>query len=77
MPKQPFRYCMLPLGGRYENIEYVPNPYDCFIDEMRVLETLGQNIGDLLRTPTAQDTLTCYPYISTERICPVAGSKKI
>ncbi|KAI9583242.1 DNA polymerase delta subunit 2 [Glossina fuscipes] len=94
MPQQPFHYCMFPLAGRYENFQCVPNPYDCSIEEIRVLGTSGQNISDLLRstalekpmdalcktliwghlTPTAPDTLACYPYVDTDpfiiRECP-------
>ncbi|KAI9580975.1 hypothetical protein GQX74_011117, partial [Glossina fuscipes] len=49
MPQRPFHYCMFPLARRYEDFQCGPNPYDCSIDEIRVLETSGQNIGDLLR----------------------------
>uniref|UniRef100_A0A1B0BHL7 DNA polymerase delta small subunit n=1 Tax=Glossina palpalis gambiensis TaxID=67801 RepID=A0A1B0BHL7_9MUSC len=94
IPQQPFHYCMFPLAGRYENFQCVPNPYDCSIEDIRVLGTSGQNISDLLRstalekpmdalrktliwghlTPTAPDTLACYPYVDTDpfiiRECP-------
>jgi len=46
-PQQPISPYLLPQASRYSALNSFPNPYECTLDELRILCTSGQNVKSL------------------------------
>lgn len=59
LPQQPFHHCMFPKSAVHKGFNGVPNPYQFEIEGRLVLGTSGQNIDDIRKYTTVDDSLEC------------------
>jgi len=59
LPQQPFHHCMFPKSAVNRAFNGVPNPYQFEIEGRLVLGTSGQNIDDIRKFTTLDDTFEC------------------
>ncbi|XP_064146343.1 DNA polymerase delta subunit 2 isoform X3 [Loxodonta africana] len=70
LPQQPLHPCMFPLATAYSTLQLVTNPYQATIDGVSSMEDHLEILEWTLRvrhiSPTAPDTLGCYPFYKTD-----------
>ncbi|XP_058152685.1 DNA polymerase delta subunit 2 isoform X2 [Dasypus novemcinctus] len=70
LPQQPLHPCMFPLASAYSTLQLVTNPYQATIDGVSSMEDHLEILEWTLRarhlSPTAPDTLGCYPFYRTD-----------
>ncbi|KAM5303160.1 DNA polymerase delta subunit 2 isoform 3-T5 [Glossophaga mutica] len=70
LPQQPLHPCMFPLSTAYSTLQLVTNPYQATIDGVSSMEDHLEILEWTLRvrhiSPTAPDTLGCYPFYKTD-----------
>lgn len=59
LPQQPFHHCLFPKSAVNRAFNGVPNPYQFEIEGRLVLGTSGQNIDDIRRYTSLDDTFEC------------------
>lgn len=59
LPQQPFHHCLLRKSSVNRALTGVPNPYQFSIEDRIILGSSGQNIKDITRFSTTDDTLEC------------------
>ncbi|XP_039262136.2 DNA polymerase delta subunit 2-like [Styela clava] len=59
LPQQPLHSCMFPKSGSYRTSTFktVTNPYECEIEEVKILGTSGQNIKNLQQFGNESDSM--------------------
>ncbi|XP_006106864.1 DNA polymerase delta subunit 2 isoform X3 [Myotis lucifugus] len=70
LPQQPLHPCMFPLATAYSTLQLVTNPYQATIDGVSSMEDHLEILEWTLRvrhiSPTAPDTLGCYPFYKSD-----------
>jgi DNA polymerase delta subunit 2 len=57
LPQQPLHRCMFPQANMYPTLNSVTNPYECSVDDVRILGTSGQPIDNIYMFSDLEDRL--------------------
>ncbi|EDO29368.1 predicted protein [Nematostella vectensis] len=57
LPQQPLHRCMFPEAIAYPTMQSVTNPYEAVIGGIRVLGTSGQNVSDISKVTTFDNSM--------------------
>ncbi|KAI8489084.1 DNA polymerase delta subunit 2 [Branchiostoma belcheri] len=57
LPQQPLHRCMFPRAMKYPTMHTVPNPYEADVGGIRFLGTSGQNVDDIYKYSSLENSL--------------------